>query len=331
MNPWLQVALSLGTGVLTAGGALLGVRYSVKATDRATGQREIAAQRDVEQRELAARREEWWRRFTWAAEQATEETQEKRSAGLALLGHLATSKLAGEDEYLLLKSLTERLENLRQEEGAAEVAKQVDKLRLRLINGDNISTPSRRRHAVCIATEIAGFSSLSDHEQRRSLELLHAAREDAAKHAGIYDAQCEQGTTGEMIWTLYPKLDSSQLHSLDLYVEGMKNALSRETFSNKEHPRARLALHYGTVVPTPNGHTGPAIMETFRLLDAMPLREAMAKNPHANLGVIFSEELYDQSGRTLGLAAKPEVSRQTPVAMKEFTTNAWIYLPSSEH
>jgi hypothetical protein len=46
VNPWLQTGLSLVVGLMTAGGALLGVRLAVRGNNRA----------------------EWWRRFTWAAD-----------------------------------------------------------------------------------------------------------------------------------------------------------------------------------------------------------------------------------------------------------------------
>lgn len=88
---WLQVVLPLAVGVLSAGGAILGIRHTVRGNDRATGQRE-----------LAGRREEWWRRFTWAAELALDESPAKRVAGLKLLATLARSELAEADECQLL-------------------------------------------------------------------------------------------------------------------------------------------------------------------------------------------------------------------------------------
>ncbi|WP_326565328.1 hypothetical protein VSH64_26135 [Amycolatopsis rhabdoformis] len=91
MNPWWQAGLSLLVGLLTAAGAFLGVRLSVRANDRATVQRE-----------LSARREEWWRRFTWAAELALDESPVRRVTGLKLLAKLAQSELAERDECLLL-------------------------------------------------------------------------------------------------------------------------------------------------------------------------------------------------------------------------------------
>lgn len=67
-------------GLLTAGGALLGVRLAVRGNNRA----------------------EWWRRFTWAAELALDNSSVKRVTGLKLLTKLAQSDLAQRDDYLLL-------------------------------------------------------------------------------------------------------------------------------------------------------------------------------------------------------------------------------------
>jgi len=80
VNLWLQIGLSLVVGLLTAGGALIGVRLSVKGNNRA----------------------EWWRRFTWAAGLALDSSSVKRVAGLKLLAKLAQSDLAQHDDYPLL-------------------------------------------------------------------------------------------------------------------------------------------------------------------------------------------------------------------------------------
>jgi hypothetical protein len=98
VNPWLQAGLSLSAGLITGAGALVGVRLSIRANDRSTVQRE-----------LAARREEWWRRFTWAAELALDQSPAKRATGLEMLVKLAQSDLAQRDECLLLDAFQERV------------------------------------------------------------------------------------------------------------------------------------------------------------------------------------------------------------------------------
>ncbi|MGK4593920.1 hypothetical protein [Amycolatopsis sp. w19] len=97
MSGW-QIAVTAVVGVLATSGAFIGARLGARANDRAT-----------EQRELAARREEWWRRFTWAAELTMDESAAKRTLGLSLMMKLARSELAQQDEYDLLDVFHQRV------------------------------------------------------------------------------------------------------------------------------------------------------------------------------------------------------------------------------
>jgi hypothetical protein len=90
-----------------------------------------------------------------------------------------------------------------------------------------------------------------------------------------------------------------------------------------EQIRLRMALHAGEVRYDRHGVTGMAVNLAFRLLEAAPLKEALASSPGV-LAVITSSWFY------------AEVARQTPVAgeyhcvdvaVKETTTIAWICLP----
>ncbi|MFI9816502.1 hypothetical protein [Saccharothrix variisporea] len=99
MNPWFQLGATLFVGLLTAGGALLGVRLNGRVADRAT-----------EQRETQARREEWSKRFHQVLAYALDdESPRKQAAGLELLRALAESELAGPDELLLMRALADRV------------------------------------------------------------------------------------------------------------------------------------------------------------------------------------------------------------------------------
>ncbi|OXM69654.1 hypothetical protein CF165_09095 [Amycolatopsis vastitatis] len=95
---WWQLGLTALIGLLTVAGAYIGSRLGAKANDRAT-----------EQRELAARREEWWRRFTWAAGLAMDDSATKRTLGLSLMMKLARSELAQQDECQLLDVFHQRV------------------------------------------------------------------------------------------------------------------------------------------------------------------------------------------------------------------------------
>ncbi len=290
MSPWLPTVLSLVTGVITATGALLGVQLTVKGNDRATGQRDLASQRDVDQRELSARREEWWRRFTWAADLTMDESATKRSIGLQLVKKLTESELAGKDEYVLLESLTEQLGDLGRRDEAAEVTQQKALLHRSLADrrGDVSWGTPRRRHALCLAAEIANSSVLSSEHRIAAFDVMRAVLNEAGERTGADRARWEQRSAGDGELVLLPDFEPAQLQVIDNYVRELSNVLARhnEGLLSTNRMQVRLAMHYGVVVPTNNGYEGPALVDTFRLLAATPLREAMVAASNANLGVI---------------------------------------------
>jgi hypothetical protein len=100
MSPWLQILSTFFVGVLTAVGALVGVRMSGRVGDRAT-----------EQRETQGRREEWSKRFYEVLAYVLDEAPHKRAAGLHLMSVLAESELAGPDEIKLMEVLADRVLN----------------------------------------------------------------------------------------------------------------------------------------------------------------------------------------------------------------------------
>lgn len=151
VNPWLQTGLSLVAGVLTAGGALLGVRLSARRNNHA---------------------EWWWQRFTWAAELTLDNVSSKRVTGLRALAKLAQSypaqsDPAQQDEYLLLDVFQERVldELLRdlpdlvcrkdgRDVGSLLTEEQIAALHLRLVLDEKLGrqTPEVVEHIAALAS-----------------------------------------------------------------------------------------------------------------------------------------------------------------------------------
>jgi hypothetical protein len=100
MSPWLQVTATLLVGVLTAGGALLGVRMNGRVGEQAT-----------EQRETQGRREEWSKRFYEMLAYVVDDSPRKRVTGLHMMSALAESDLAGPDELRLMEVFADRVLN----------------------------------------------------------------------------------------------------------------------------------------------------------------------------------------------------------------------------
>ena len=66
-----------------------------------------------------------------------------------------------------------------------------------------------------------------------------------------------------------------------------------------------------------------------RLRDAQPLREAMAANPKAHLGLIFSERIFDQVIRQGERGLDPAQFTEAWVEVKDFAEHGWISLPQT--
>jgi hypothetical protein len=145
VNPWLQTGLSLVAGLLTAGGALIGVRLSVRGHNRTKW---------------------WWRQFTWAADLALDNSPVKRVAGLKALTTLAQPDLAQRDTYLLLDVFPERVldEVLRdlpaltygtggRNGGSRLTDEQIAAVRLRLLLDEQLGrqTPEVLQHIAALA------------------------------------------------------------------------------------------------------------------------------------------------------------------------------------
>ncbi|MFJ8910203.1 ATP-binding protein [Amycolatopsis sp. NPDC102389] len=99
---------------------------------------------------------------------------------------------------------------------------------------------------------------------------------------------------------------------------------------NRVHPseeriRLRMALHAGEVAYDEHGVAAAAVNLTFRLLDAAPLRAALAESPGV-LALITSDWFFDEVVRH-SRVVDPATFRPVSVQVKETSTVGWIGLP----
>ena len=114
-----------------------------------------------------------------------------------------------------------------------------------------------------------------------------------------------------------------------LLVETLPSALAADLrVHNEMHPdpqriRLRMALHAGEVCYDRHGVTGASVNLAFRLLDASPLKAALAGSPGV-LAVIASSWFFEEVVRHSAVAAR---YRPVEVSVKETVTTGWICLP----
>jgi class 3 adenylate cyclase len=183
-------------------------------------------------------------------------------------------------------------------------------------------------HRTILVVDIAGFSA-AQRTRANYVSMragMFAAIEHALQETGISWTDCFHESTGDGVFILVPGNISK-----GVIAERLPQAFVAALMThNDRHPpderlRVRLAMHAGEIVHDDHGVTGPAINRTFRLVDAKPLKDALA-NSSGVLAIVVSEWFYDEVIRHSAPRA-PEEYRRIEVSVKETNVAAWIRLP----
>jgi class 3 adenylate cyclase len=183
-------------------------------------------------------------------------------------------------------------------------------------------------HRTIFAVDVEGYG-----DQRRTTPHRLALRQGlyrallrAFEDAGVPWRHCRREDCGDGVFVLAPA-EIPKGPFVEFLPNALAVALHRHNLTH--HPgariRLRMALHAGEVAYDDFGVTAPAINQTFRLLDAAPLKDAL-KSSRGVLALITSAWFYDEVVRhSDGL--DPTTFRPVPVAVKETRTTGWISLP----
>lgn len=94
--------------------------------------------------------------------------------------------------------------------------------------------------------------------------------------------------------------------------------------------RVRIALHAGDVHVSDGAIAGRPMEELARLLDAPPVKDALAAAPEpVTVALVVSRHIYETTVRHGYPGIDPETYRQVTFTVKETTDTAWLYLPGS--
>lgn len=181
-------------------------------------------------------------------------------------------------------------------------------------------------HRAIVVVDVEGFGD----QRRTNLDQvavrdgLYRAMQDAFGRAGIPWDNCGHEDRGDGVSVLV----SAEVPKA-LLAESLPPALITALRAhNGERPgqeriRLRMALHAGEVHYDQHGVTAVAVNLAFRLLDAGPLKAALASSPGVLAVIVslwFFEEVVRHSGAVPGY-------RPVEVAAKETTRTGWICLP----
>ncbi|MFD7655439.1 ATP-binding protein [Actinosynnema sp. NPDC059797] len=183
-------------------------------------------------------------------------------------------------------------------------------------------------HRAIVVVDVEGFG-----DPRRTLPHqlgtragLYQVVEAALRAAGVAWEDCYREDRGDSVFVLVPP-DFPKGPLVEVAPGALVAALRDHNGGSPPEQRVRLrvAVHAGEVAFDGHGATSTALTTAFRLIDAAPLKRALADSPGA-LALIVSRWVFDEVVRNSEVL-DPATFRPAPVAVKETRDTAWIALP----
>jgi hypothetical protein len=183
-------------------------------------------------------------------------------------------------------------------------------------------------HRTIVVVDVEGFGDRrrTDRHQLAVREGLYRTVGAAFQQAGLpWDARSREDRGDGLFVLIRPEVPKS------LFVESLPSALVTALNAHNhgrpgpEQIRLRMALHAGEINYDEYGVTAAAVNLAFRLVDAEPLKAALAGSPGV-LAVIASSWFFDEVVRHT-VADGAARYRPVAVSVKETMTTGWICLP----
>jgi class 3 adenylate cyclase len=189
--------------------------------------------------------------------------------------------------------------------------------------------PADGQLCIVFAVDIAGFTRPGrDDEIRLYLhEKLYEVLQRAFDGSGIPWADCFHEDRGDGTLIVVPPGIACK-GIIDPLPERLRGLVRRHNHvsCHAAEIKLRAAAHTGPVEHDGHGFVGSDINLLFRMLDARPLRHALAGSS-AELALIVSDDVYRSLvGRCPSLVS-PEDFRQVRFQVKQTRARAWTYLP----
>ena len=189
----------------------------------------------------------------------------------------------------------------------------------------------RRRvpvHRTILVVDVQGFG---DRRRTNPHQLavragLYQALKQAFRAAAIPWEGCQPEDRGDGVLFLAPA-EVPKSGFAEVLPEALAEALRAHNDAHRaeEQIRLRMVLHAGEVSYDDHGVTGAAINLAFRLVDAGPLKDALAGSPGV-LALIASSWFYHEVISN-SPDSRPATYRPVRVVVKETTAVGWICLP----
>ncbi|MEU5962026.1 hypothetical protein ABZ777_12555 [Micromonospora parva] len=182
-------------------------------------------------------------------------------------------------------------------------------------------------HTVALV-DIEGFGDRPNPVQRQVRADLYKVVRTALTEAGLDPARIDQEDRGDGILMVDPEM--SVLVLAGRFVRELDDGLREKarTSSAIARIRLRVAIHHGMCEHDGEGWVGAAVNTTARLVDAPPLKAALAAADRANLALIVSRQVFDEVIRHDYRSIDSSTFERVAIDAKELCgETAWIQVP----
>ncbi|TYB45498.1 hypothetical protein [Actinomadura chibensis] len=174
--------------------------------------------------------------------------------------------------------------------------------------------------------DIERFGSRSDGLQQVLRDRLYRVMETALETVGVnrQDVRDPEDRGDGLLWVLPSWV--SMVALTGRFTARLHTELLEYPAGGDDAMRLRAALHVGMVKADRNTWVGTALNTAFRLLNAEPLREALA-GTSAPYALLMSREWRDRIGDQDIEGFDWRACREAVVDVKELHASAWVYVP----
>ncbi|BDH06701.1 hypothetical protein [Streptomyces seoulensis] len=181
------------------------------------------------------------------------------------------------------------------------------------------------------SVDAEGYGRSHPRRQHWIQDAIDRVLTQAATEVGFERERWQTQLAGDSAFSVLGA-DESEPLLVDDFVRHLDSGL-REVNDGREADarlRLRAAFHHGVAVPARGGFSDHGAVETARILDCKPLREALRLSPSAVLAVAVSREVFHTVIGGAYTTLRAEEFREARVRSKEFDDAVWIRVPGGD-
>ena len=185
-------------------------------------------------------------------------------------------------------------------------------------------------HHTIVELDVTGSGRRNDQLHLRMRADLRAIVADVLAMQRLDPDTIDRTDLGDGVRLVIPAHISPHA-LLDPFIPNLAAALRahRATVINAARLRLRVAVHMGLLHRDVDGWAGAPLVHCARLLNAEPVRSAIAVADQADLVLVVSETIYTDVVRH-GYGFDEAAYRHVRIAEKETIANAWIHIPGQQ-